>query len=261
MPPTDSNPVPGTRFRVRWVGEVDSTNTVVAAAAATGEPEGLVVSADHQTAGRGRLGRSWVAPPGTALLISILLRPPTPDLHLAVTAVACAAAAACRRLTGVEPRLKWPNDLVVGVDGDWRKLGGVLAEASASGGTVTAVVAGLGVNVRRPAGLPADLAATAVSLDQLTAQVPERHALLTAILEELETRYRALRTGEGAADLLGEYRARCVTIGQVVRVDRSLGTFEGRAVGIDDDGALVVDLGGGRTVVVDTGDVVQLRPA
>ena len=115
-------------YRIDRLASTASTNTVALEAAAAGEPEGYVVVADHQTAGRGRLGRAWVAPPGTALLVSVLLRPPPATAHLAVSALSCAAAAACERVAGVTPVLKWPNDLLAGD----RKLGGVLAETVAN---------------------------------------------------------------------------------------------------------------------------------
>src|SRR5688500_2711884 len=143
----------GTRFRrVRWVAETGSTNTDAMGLAHDGEPEGQVVVADHQRAGRGRLGRTWTAPPGASLLVSVLLRPPAPVVGAVAMAVGLAMAEAVEELTGVEARLKWPNDLVVpvpgpGLDGSGpdrsgpdRKLAGILAEAdwpvgsTASGG-------------------------------------------------------------------------------------------------------------------------------
>lgn len=254
--PRPDEPVAGTRFRTRWLGEASSTNTVAAAAAAAGEPEGLAVAAEHQTAGRGRLGRSWVAPAGSALLTSVLLRPPPAATQLAVTAVGCAAAAACARLSGVEPGLKWPNDLIVG----GRKLGGILAEAATGAGNVTAVVVGLGLNTARPRHVPEDLAPVATWLDRHTQAVPERRALLSAILIELEPRYQALTTG-GPQALLAEYRRRCVTIDQPVRVEQADRTLEGTAVAVDDGAALIIRTTAGTTVRVDVGDVVHVRPA
>src|SRR5690349_5822405 len=126
-------------FRVAHVAETGSTNADLVAAARAGEPAGAVLVADHQTAGRGRLVRAWQAPPGSALLCSILLRPrPGTVVHGAVWSVALAAREACRRLAGVAPDLKWPNDLLW----DGRKLAGVLAEAVTGAhdpGRVTAV--------------------------------------------------------------------------------------------------------------------------
>ena len=138
----------GGEWQIRWLDEVDSTNTSVRDQARQGAAEGLVVVADHQTAGRGRLDRTWESPPGANLLASVLLRPQceAADVHLCTEAVALAAADACREVAGVEPVLKWPNDLLVG----GRKLAGVLAEAEFSGGTLVAVIVGIGINVAWP---------------------------------------------------------------------------------------------------------------
>ena len=244
----------GTRFVVRHLEQTTSTNTAALEAAAAGEPEGLVVVADHQRAGRGRLGRAWVAPAGSALLVSVLLRPRSASPHLAVTAVGCAAAAACGRVSGYEPGLKWPNDLVAGD----RKLGGILAEATATAGNVTALVVGLGLNLRSVP-RPAELEATATDLEHLSTTVVERDVLLGALLEELEPRYAKLER-EGPSALLEEYRGRCVTIGQHVRVEQSRGVLEGLAVGVGEDGTLELESGPGSRVRVEVGDVIHLRP-
>ncbi len=153
----------GTRFGpVRRFAEIDSTNRYLLDEARGGAPEGAVAVADYQSAGRGRLGRRWEAPPGSNLLMSVLLRPhlAIDELHLCTVAVALAAATACEEGAGVVPELKWPNDLMVG----GRKLGGILAEAlpagtgaaDADGGSgggsakAPAVVVGLGLNVGWP---------------------------------------------------------------------------------------------------------------
>src|SRR5437763_9636755 len=155
---------------VRRLGELDSANRHALELARQGVPEGLVVVADHQTAGRGRLGRSWEAPPGSSLLMSVLLRPSlAPErLHLTTVAVALAAADACEEVAGFRPALKWPNDLVV----DDRKLGGILAEVPEPG----AVVVGLGLNVlwETPS---AELAEIGVALNQLVGHSVDREGL------------------------------------------------------------------------------------
>ena len=148
FPTPDPAPVPfttvtapaRTRFGpVRRFAEIDSTNRYLLDEARAGAPEGAVAVADYQSAGRGRLGRRWEAPPGSNLLMSVLLRPTLTldELHLCTVAVALAAATACERGAGVIPVLKWPNDLMVG----GRKLGGILAEALPAG---TAPVGGVG---------------------------------------------------------------------------------------------------------------------
>ena len=229
--------------------------------------------ADHQTAGRGRAGRSWVAPPGASLLVSILLRPPAPVVELTTMAVAVSAAAAIERVAGFEPRLKWPNDLVWpgdGTDRD-RKLAGVLAEADwpvsapISAGwreptshDRTAVVVGVGINVAWPEQVPDDLADVAVAINHVTSTTVDREDLLIALLAELGPRYEALVRGDRSA-LLGEWRSRSATLGRTVRVDLGADDVEGKAVDITDEGHLVVDTveGGQRTFAV--GDVVHLR--
>src|SRR6187402_820221 len=109
---------PGRRFAdVRWVAETGSTNADAMELVRQGEPEGIVLVADHQTAGRGRAGRTWTAPPGSGLLLSVLLRPPASVMDLTTMAVAVAAAEAVRSVVGFAPRLKWPNDLVWPGDG------------------------------------------------------------------------------------------------------------------------------------------------
>jgi len=234
----------GTRFDdVRWFEVIDSTNRYLLQCAALGAAEGVVAVADEQTAGRGRLGRTWVAPAGSALLVSVLLRPalPVERVHLATLAAGLAALDALDVLglgpgdtsRSGRPGLKWPNDVVV----DDRKLAGILAEADGAG----AVVVGMGCNVR-PEALPADLAdiATAVGVD--------RAALLVAWLRAYDARLGAL--GSVVADAV----ARSATLGRRVRVELAHETFEGVATELTDEGFLVVD---GR--VVSAGDVVHLR--
>src|SRR5205085_8303386 len=140
----DRDRLAGTRFgTVRFYGEVASTNSELVEDARVGAPEGLVIVADHQTAGRGRLGRTWSAEPGTALLVSVLLRPPLPISEVPVVLMA-AGLAACdgvQAAAGFRPQLKWPNDLVAGD----RKLAGLLTEST--GGAEPGGVLGRGINV------------------------------------------------------------------------------------------------------------------
>lgn len=244
--------VAGTRFAdVRWTAETGSTNQDLLALAAQGAPEGLVLVTDHQTAGRGRLGRRWQAPPGSSLLVSVLLRPSLAvgDAHRLTVAVAVAAAEACVMVAGVAPALKWPNDLVL----DDRKLGGVLAESTVAGDRLDAVVVGLGLNVNWPA-LPAELAATAVSLNHVCGQGVDREDLLAAILTRLDHWYPP---GDELAAL---YRELLGTIGRDVQVTLPDGSFDGVAVDVTPQGHLVVEVdveGERRTLAA--GDVVHLR--
>jgi BirA family biotin operon repressor/biotin-[acetyl-CoA-carboxylase] ligase len=262
----------GTRFGdVRWLDETGSTNEDLLALARQGAPEGVVVVADHQRAGRGRLDRSWHAPPGASLLVSILFRPslPTADAHLLTTAVGISAVQACRSVSGVEPLLKWPNDLVVAATdapGTVRKLGGILAESTVEGTRLQAVVVGIGINVNWPADLPPELAEIATALNHLTGTEVDREELLIAMLVGLDEWYAAVAgpSGSGRTRLMDQARALSATVGRRVRVELGRERVEGEAVALTDDGALVVDVDTGsgrqrRTIVA--GDVVHLRPA
>ncbi len=264
---------PGTRFAdVRWEPETGSTNADAMELARQGEPEGIVLVADHQTAGRGRAGRSWVAPPEASLLASILLRPPGPAAELVTMAVAVSAAAAIARVAGVEARLKWPNDLVWPGDGSAhdRKLAGILAEAdwpatapTSAGWRApashdrTAVVVGIGINVSWPHDVPEELADVMVAISHLASRPVDREDVLIALLEELGPRYEALVGGDRS--LLGEWRSRSATLGRHVRVDLGADDVEGKAVDITEEGHLVVDTVEGPQRVFAVGDVVHLR--
>jgi BirA family transcriptional regulator, biotin operon repressor / biotin---[acetyl-CoA-carboxylase] ligase len=242
---------------LRRFTSLGSTNAYLLEEARGGAPEGVVVVADHQTEGRGRLGRRWEAPPGASLLASVLLRPvlDPEDLHLCTAAVALATADACRRVAGVVAELKWPNDLVFGD----RKLAGVLAESDpgAPGGPEgsVAVVVGVGCNVEWP-GPPG---AGGVSLREASGRPVDREELLGAFVDELPLRRQALGSAEGRARLTRELRARCSSLGRRVRVELAGGSFEGTAVELTDSGHLVVDTGSGLRAV-SAGDVVHLRP-
>jgi BirA family biotin operon repressor/biotin-[acetyl-CoA-carboxylase] ligase len=231
---------------VRWVEETDSTNTRLLDDARAGAPEGRVLVADHQTAGRGRLGRRWEAPPGSALLVSVLVRPslPVARAHLVTMAAGLAASDACEAVAGVRPGLKWPNDLVV----DDAKLAGLLAESVVDGESLRALVVGMGLNVTA---VPAE---GATCLADHGAGPVERRDLLDAWLARLDARLADL----GA--VLADYRPRCATLGRDVRVERPDGVVEGRATDVTDAGHLVVDTDAAR-VELAVGDVVHVRPA
>lgn len=246
---------PATPWReVRVLTSTGSTNAVVAEAARAGEPEGLVVVAEHQTAGRGRLDRTWVSPPRAGLTLSLLLRPGVPPAARALLPLllGSAAAAATSLVCGLDVRVKWPNDLVV----DDRKLAGLLAETAGE-----AVVAGMGLNVStRRDELPR---ADATSLTLETGEPVDRHPVLLAVLRGMADEYAAWVAAGGAADaVLPAYRSRCATLDRDVTVTLP-GRAEplaGRAAAIDDAGHLVIEpAGGGEPVAVSAGDVVHVR--
>ncbi|MGC0420573.1 biotin--[acetyl-CoA-carboxylase] ligase [Embleya sp. AB8] len=247
--------VPGGLWReVDVLPETGSTNADLARRA--DETEGLVLVAESQVAGRGRLDRRWTAPPRSGLAVSVTLAPnevPVARWGWLPLLAGVAAASAVSRVSGVEVRLKWPNDLLVGE----RKLAGILAERAG-----TAVVLGIGLNVSlRQDELPVP---TATSLLLSGAENIDRDPLLRALLRELEEWYTRWRLAEGdarASGLLTAYTEACATIGRRVRVDLPAGpALEGAATAIDDDGRLVVTGPDGPTPV-GAGDVVHVRPA
>ncbi len=235
-------------WRVRYVDTVPSTMEVIDAAAATGEPAGLVVVADHQTAGRGRSGRSWLDRPGDALLCSILLRPRIPPRHIGVVSLLAGVALceAIESLTTARPRLRWPNDLLL----DQRKLAGILATSRLAAGAIAHVNLGIGLNLRGGDGLPEN-AASLAEFGRV-----ERSALLAALLDELNRRLPELEAGD-QRPILAAWEQRAAFVGLQVVVRTETGTIEGRLAGVDDDGALVlIDQTGERRRVV-AGDLTR----
>lgn len=230
---------------VRWFDSLDSTNRYLLDEARRGAPEGVVAVADYQTAGRGRRERGWVAPPGSSLLVSVLLRPAlAPDRASLVSMASCVAMTeAVERVAGFSPALKWPNDLVVGD----RKLAGILAETDGD-----AVVVGIGVNVNWHE-FPPDLAETATACNLEAGHAVDRRELLTVFLHELDVRHARLER------VPGEYQRRLATLGRRVRVEQPGRDVVGRAVGVGDSGELLVDDEAGDVVAVHVGDVIHLR--
>ncbi|MHB8670198.1 MAG: biotin--[acetyl-CoA-carboxylase] ligase [Acidimicrobiales bacterium] len=255
----------GTRFSdLRWHSETDSTNREALDLARAGAAEGVVVVADHQTAGRGRLDRTWEAPPGSSLLTSVLLRPSLPPDQVARVAMVLAISAsdALEEVAGFRPQLKWPNDLVVARGGrGTRKLGGILSEAILSGARVDAVVVGLGLNLNWPHPLPEHLAEVAVSADEVAGRPVDRTAVLLCLLGRLEEHYGLLFEGGGGRAALVNYRRQCCTLGRRVRVELAGEVVVGRAVDISDEGHLVVapEEEGASPRRITTADVVHLR--
>lgn len=239
---------------VELLPETDSTNRQLLDRARAGAPEGVVLVADHQTGGRGRMGRTWEAPPGASLLVSVLFRPDLPlgRVHLVTIAAGLAAADACEAVCGARPSLKWPNDLVVEEPAGTRKLAGLLAESVVGDDRLDALVVGMGLNVNWPA---ERLPEGAVALNTLVGHDVDRMLLLEAWLERLDARYRALPNDDG----LDDYRRRCSTLGRAVRVELGDGDVEGEAVDVTAEGHLVVETGAGRRTFA-VGDVVHLRP-
>jgi BirA family transcriptional regulator, biotin operon repressor / biotin---[acetyl-CoA-carboxylase] ligase len=233
------------------VESTTSTNADVAAAARAGVPEGLVVVAEEQEAGRGRLGRSWVSPPRAAVLMSLLVRPmiSAASLPLIPLLTGLAVVEATRSVGGVATGLKWPNDVLVGD----RKLGGILVER-----VDDFVVVGIGLNVstrREELALP-----TATSL-VIESGAPDREPLVKEILRSFSRRYREwLAAGGTPQAVLPAYRAICETIDHEVQIELPGGrTVTGVAIDVDDGGHLVVEDSGGFQEAWSAGDVTHVR--
>ncbi|HOU15352.1 MAG TPA: biotin--[acetyl-CoA-carboxylase] ligase [Anaerolineae bacterium] len=234
---------------------LDSTNTALLDAGRQGALEGLVYIADEQTAGRGRLDRRWVAPPGTCLLLSLLFRPPEPfTCYAPRLTMLCgmAMADAVETVSGVAVQLKWPNDLIITEPGMWRKLAGMLSEIGSGADNQPFLVVGIGLNVNVPAELLPDLAPNATSLLAETGRSVERVALLDVFLGRVEAYLAALYAGR---DPLPLWRRRLAWIGDAVLVQMPTGSVEGIAEDVDDAGALLLRLPDGRLQHFAVGDV------
>ncbi|WP_330459490.1 biotin--[acetyl-CoA-carboxylase] ligase [Streptomyces sp. NBC_00820] len=248
---------------VEVVQRTGSTNSDLVALAAAGDAdEGAVLVAEEQDAGRGRLDRTWTAPARSGLFFSVLLKPagvPVERWGWLPLLTGVAVATAIARAAGVDTALKWPNDLLVTVDGKERKAGGILAERAGT----DAVVVGIGINVTlREDELPVPQAG---SLALAGAISTDRDPLLRAVLRSLEEWYGRWRDAGGdpaASGLQEAYAAACSTLGRTVRAelpgDRAL---VGEAVALDGDGRLVIATEEGVQEPVGAGDIVHLRPA
>ncbi len=238
---------------IRVFEETTSTNDVVEKLARDGVKEGVVVFAEAQTKGRGRLGRKWISPPRKGLWFSILLRP---RLHpLAVTQLTVAAATALfravRAQTGLTPEIKWPNDILI----RGRKVAGILTELSAEPDEVKHVILGVGVGVNLTAGdFPVELRKMATSLRIESGEVQDRAALAVTILQELDRDYGRVCGGEFEA-LADEWEEHCSTLGRQVAIQAGGRRIEGRAESLDAEGALLVRTQHGRLERIIGGDV------
>jgi BirA family biotin operon repressor/biotin-[acetyl-CoA-carboxylase] ligase len=254
------------RLSTRWLGRgyewherCSSTSDIASQRARAGAPAGLVVAADEQTAGRGRLGRTWHSPPGESLYVSAVLRPARPAVEIPpLTLVAGAAVADALRPLGVVPRLKWPNDVqLVDASGRRRKLAGVLTEMASAGAGVEQVILGIGLNVNGTS-FPPELADRATSLRIALGRALDRADVLAALLAALEPRLEDFERRGAAAAVEGfaahaalPDRCRVGTPGRAGEV------LEGVALGVDPDGALRVRDDAGTIHRVISGELLQ----
>ena len=266
--------VKGTRFQnITWVSQIPSTNTALLELARDGGNEGEVMIADLQTQGRGRRGRIWTAPPGTSLMMSVLLRPPPAALavqkaSLVTSALAVATVKGVLETMQITLGIKWPNDLVVDnatdIPGDpgYRKVAGILTETLIDDGSISALVVGMGLNTGWGQ-VPPELELVATSLDLLTRSSVDRPSLALKILQNFENEYAHLLELTGSEQLLREVRHHSSTLGRRVRVhfdnSKETPTLEGHAVDLNGDGQLVVQTDRGDLQTVSVADVEHLR--
>jgi len=235
---------------ILWYQNVSSTNDVAGVLAERGAPEGCVVVANAQSAGRGRLGRSWASPPGAGLYVSAILRP-KPEAPLLTIAAGVAVAEGIQSATGLAVDLKWPNDAFVG----GRKVAGILAEANSSAAGAYVIV-GFGINIM-PAAYPSDVAVRATSIEGELGRAVDRGLLLSECLASLSGRYVDLQQGR-AADVAAAWRLRAAaTFGRRVQGDVGGVVLHGVAENLDDTGALLVRTAGG-VARVTAGEVTWL---
>ncbi len=217
-------------------------------------PAGAVLTADEQTAGRGRLGRAWHSPAGASLYVSILLRPKlAPSALPPLTLLIGAVMAQTLGDVGIACRLKWPNDIMLPTAQGLRKAGGILVEMATSQGQIRHVVVGLGLNVS-PLAFPPELRDVATSLGNVSETVPDRLHLLQRFLNHFEPAYEAFER-QGAPYALDLWRPHA-WLGQLCRIERDALPLEGHAVDVDESGALILQTADGKRHVVLSGEVI-----
>jgi BirA family biotin operon repressor/biotin-[acetyl-CoA-carboxylase] ligase len=233
--------------------QIDSTNRLALEMGAKGSPEGLVIFAEEQTKGRGRLGRTWVSPKGKGLYFSVLLRPRlalngVPKLTLTA---AVSVAEAIEETTGLRPLIRWPNDLLV----DGKKICGILTEMAAEADRIGYVVLGIGVNVNAS---KKELPENGASIQSATRRAQDRCALAARILQKLDAHYADLLAGR-FEPLAERWEQRSAVTGKRVAATTLAGRLEGTAVGIDEDGALWIRQDSGIRKRILSGDILFLR--
>ena len=240
--------------QIYWFDTIDSTNTRAKEMASSGAPHGTVLVAGHQTAGRGRLGRSFQSPAGLGVYMSVILRPKcTPDKLMHLTcATAVAMCDAVEKAAGIRPGIKWTNDLVLGS----RKIAGILTELSVDPktGLVDYAVVGIGINCRQqPADFPEEIRGFAGSLAMALGRDIAIAPVAAAMIDALYTMSRYLFVPIG--QLMDSYRADCITVGRDISLLRGDSVRHGHAIGVDDLGALLVRFADGHVEAVNSGEV------
>lgn len=242
--------------RVRHAMLLDSSNSEAERLAVSGEPEGTVVVAERQSAGRGRLGRAWFSPENLGIYLSVILKPPL-RADRASFLTLCAAVSvteAIRNVTGLEAAVKWPNDVIL----SGKKVCGILTEIETDGGRLDHAILGVGLNANQErGGFPPELYATSLKIE-LGAAV-SRLELARAFLEALEKSYTLLESGDYGG-IIDRWLDLSVTVGRRIRATSLDGrVLEGVATGLDENGCLLLRLDGGLTKRVTGGDISLLQ--
>ena len=240
------------RDTLYWFDTIDSTNSQAKRLAKQGAPQGTVLIAGTQTAGRGRMGRTFQSPDGQGVYLSVILRPncaPTELMHL-TCAVGAAMVNAVESVCNLQPQLKWINDLVF----EGKKLGGILTEMSLADGIVEYAVVGVGINcLQTEADFPAGITDMATSLSILCKKAIAPEQLAAAMIIHLWQMEKTLLTEKHR--WLAEYKANCITLGKEIQVIRGDSVAPGKALDVDADGGLVVQYADGRIETVASGEV------
>lgn len=238
------------------LGTVDSTNTVAMELAERGAEHGTVVVAENQTKGRGRMGRTWVSPPGGNIYMSVILMP---DIQLrdATLLTIMAGVACCRALrdiTGLPVEIKWPNDLMV----SGKKLGGMLTEVKSNAGKIVLAIIGIGINVNVPMkDFPPEVRGIATSIRNETAKEHSAAGLIALLLNELD-RWVSILDKDGRESVLDEWRRLTTMLGKSVRVTLGDETLTGIAEDVDEQGMLILRLPSGIYRKINAGDLTIL---
>lgn len=242
-----------TRFvghQVLYYPSIGSTNQLAKRLAVEGAPAGTTIVADEQTAGRGRMGRVWLAPPGTSLLLSVILRPTIAvgRLPQLLMASALATAGAVERSTGLSVLFKWPNDIML----RGRKAGGILIESGMRSEILDYAVVGIGLNVNFDVGESPDIAETATSLSKELGRPVDRLELVRNLLSLLEREHDSLEAGRSPHS---RWAARLVGLGEVLEISTPWGEERGTMEGVDAEGSLILRRADGSIARITVGDV------
>jgi BirA family biotin operon repressor/biotin-[acetyl-CoA-carboxylase] ligase len=241
--------------KIHVFGELDSTNSEAYRMAQGGGEEGEVVIADRQLRGRGRLGRRWLSPPGVNLYVSIILRPPIllRNAPLITLMAAVATAKATKGISGIQPRIKWPNDLLI----NNKKVAGLLNEMKGKADKVEFVVLGIGINVNMTLEMiPEEMGSTATSLREELGYDISRVEFLSALLREVEREYQVFLTGEPGR-ILRQWEEFSQIVGKLIETRFFNEVIRGRVKGIDSNGSLLFSTPDGSERRIIAGDISQ----